>query len=384
MKIAICLNEVGWDVTKELEAVQAWFGDRIELDPEIFLVKLGTPKWNKRSINTVWINKHLQNYFRGHDLVVLNLRPDQWKREGSAGYAANATFYDKKFIAMRSTEEGKRSKNIGWMDNNEFAGRLRHEIIHILYDLTGQKDRLHELEKAGRIDDVLDDIDFSVFKPVIESKKNSMAKNKCEGVVIHHTVTPNDLPISKSTARINAGHRTRNFPLSKKGYYVGYHYLIAKNGEIKQTRYDEEVGAHSPDDRGNFRFIGLSLIGNFNNDKLEGSQYQSLVLLIKKLAKKYGWTAEDIHYHQQFKPTACPGKNVISQIEQIKEDVFNPQPMISPWAKEASEWVVENKLIQNWDEPKEPISREALAVILHRYSNLIKNEKMVQKSDSVD
>jgi len=195
--------------------------------------------------------------------------------------------------------------------------------------------------------------------------------NKCEGVVLHHSVTPQDLPLNQSVARINAGHRKRQFPMSKKHYYVGYHYVIAKNGEVRQTRFDYEVGAHSPQQQGNFKYLGVALIGNFNNDVLEGEQYDALISLLRRLAKDYNWAKEDIHFHQEFKPTACPGKDVIGKLPQIREDIFNPDPMISPHAKEAVKWASKEKLIQNWDEPQAPMSRENFAVVLHRFYKML-------------
>lgn len=176
MKVLICFNREGWDVNKEFKAIKQWLGDLIDIQFTAKVIDIGAPKWNKdKSImNRLWVIRNLKDYFKEYDLVVLNNFNEDWNNEGLLGYADNNKVLGKKFIAMTSEPGGKRNRNRGWLNNNEFAGRLRHELVHILFDLTGQKDQLHSLESKGQIDKVLDILDFNILEPEVEFNSKPM------------------------------------------------------------------------------------------------------------------------------------------------------------------------------------------------------------------
>jgi len=147
--------------------------------------------------------------------------------------------------------------------------------------------------------------------------------NKREGAVIHHTVTPQGQDLQSALTSINESHRRRGFPESESGSYIGYHYIISSKGTVAQTRQDYEVGAHTAEEQMNYKRLGIALMGNFNDDILEGEQREAIIVLLAKKIQQYGWEQEDIGYHGQFKQTACPGYSIKDQFSDIIQEAFN-------------------------------------------------------------
>ena len=58
------------------------------------------------------------------------------------------------------------------------------------------------------------------------------------------------------------------------GTYISYHYLIAKDGLVVQTRCIDEIGFHNS--RHNEDSLGVALVGNFNKEKPTTAQYKAL------------------------------------------------------------------------------------------------------------
>lgn len=156
--------------------------------------------------------------------------------------------------------------------------------------------------------------------------------NTHEYINIHHSVTPQGEPTVRAVGRINYAHQNRwpGLNPSSLGYYVGYHYLINSNGDVVQTRADNDTGVHNNINNMNYKAIGVCLIGNFEDDKLEGEQRKSLIQLVASLTKKYKIPKENIGYHKQFKATQCPGKNVIDQWNDILDEIY--EVGIPEWA----------------------------------------------------
>lgn len=144
-------------------------------------------------------------------------------------------------------------------------------------------------------------------------------------IVLHHTATP-QTTIASQEKSINTAHKGRGFPLSKLGWHIGYHYLIDLEGTVKQFRGDEEVGAHCKEQMMNYKGIGVSLVGNFEETTITSSQYSSLIKLLKDLKDKHKIPKENFGYHKMYKPTACPGRNILGIWNKILDDVFNEEP----------------------------------------------------------
>lgn len=122
--------------------------------------------------------------------------------------------------------------------------------------------------------------------------------------VIHHSLTPKALPADQAERSFNNSHKTRKFPISSKGWYIGYHYVIYGNGELRQYREDHEIGAHTSEQQMNYKSIGICLSGNFDMELPNPEQIETLKQLMKRLKIK---TA---HPHRHFAPKSCYGRNL--------------------------------------------------------------------------
>lgn len=133
---------------------------------------------------------------------------------------------------------------------------------------------------------------------------------------------------------IDRGHQVRwdGATRSSLGYYGGYHYLIERNGVIKQYRKDSEVGAHNNVDEMNYKAIGVCFAGNMEKQNLSKEQRRAGLELVKQLQKKYSIPNENVQPHKKYKATACPGKSTLEFIEELKEVPLDWKGEIELWA----------------------------------------------------
>lgn len=127
-------------------------------------------------------------------------------------------------------------------------------------------------------------------------------KNIPNKIIVHHTA---DNANSPQIIKIDKSHQQREFPQSSLGWFVGYHYLIEKNGYVIQCKNIDEEGAHTIGE--NLSSIGICLTGNFDIEKPTTSQIQSMVRLIDELIKITPITRTAIYPHRHFASTNCYG-----------------------------------------------------------------------------
>jgi len=89
-------------------------------------------------------------------------------------------------------------------------------------------------------------------------------------VITHHCGGTDAQPLADSSFAtvddVNSWHYAR-WPefKSQRGYFVGYHYFISKDGTVTQTRNHNEEGAHVIGM--NSKSIGVCFAGNFDLTK---------------------------------------------------------------------------------------------------------------------
>lgn len=106
--------------------------------------------------------------------------------------------------------------------------------------------------------------------------------NTPEVVITHHALSK-----AAHTARdVNEWHKQR-WPsfVSRRGFHVGYHYVIDSNGTLTQTRDHDEEGAHVIGM--NRRSIGVCFMGNFDNHYPSEAQLKTWDWLYNELQKQY-------------------------------------------------------------------------------------------------
>jgi len=147
--------------------------------------------------------------------------------------------------------------------------------------------------------------------------------------VIHNTETPQSETLQETVDSISKSHH-RRFPtqkLSCVGTYISYHYLIAKDWLVVQTRCIDEIGFH--DGKTNETSIGVALVGNFNTplETPTKEQYEALRQLLTIL--KWQFTGAIVQPHWSW-GSSCPwklfDKNEI--IDFIKNIPTNKNPLL--------------------------------------------------------
>ena len=123
-------------------------------------------------------------------------------------------------------------------------------------------------------------------------------------VILHHTASA---MASTSVDDILRWHLQRGMS------GIGYHFVIAPDGVIHNTRWIQRVGAHT---RGhNLDSVGIALIGNFERETPTSAQVNALVTLLKDLQREYGIAR--LQLHGDLTPTKCPGRNLRALVPQI-------------------------------------------------------------------
>jgi N-acetyl-anhydromuramyl-L-alanine amidase AmpD len=124
-------------------------------------------------------------------------------------------------------------------------------------------------------------------------------------IVIHHTAAV--APVPQFDA-INDWHKARGFTLSSLGYYVGYHYVIEKDGTVRKAREDNEIGCHAIG--ANHNSIGICLVGDFDSDLPTDAQIVALGALIETKQHEHCLPIDAVYPHRHVSTTGCYGKRL--------------------------------------------------------------------------
>lgn len=124
--------------------------------------------------------------------------------------------------------------------------------------------------------------------------------NKPTVFILHHSASP----ATTKVGDIDRWHKAR-WPgfISRRGYHVGYHYVIESDGLTIQTRDHNEEGAHCIGM--NRSSIGVCVVGNFNSGEPTVAQLTAWYKLHAKLKKEFGDLP--IRPHRAYAKTDCFG-----------------------------------------------------------------------------
>jgi len=128
-------------------------------------------------------------------------------------------------------------------------------------------------------------------------------------IVIHHTGNPTDDDLSAE--EIHQSH------LNQGWVGIGYHFVIRKDGTIERGRPEWAIGSHAYGE--NSHTIGIHVCGNFEIGAPTEIQLGKLAHLIGNLCADWNIPTDREHIvgHRELMPTACPGKNLFSHIDDI-------------------------------------------------------------------
>lgn len=97
---------------------------------------------------------------------------------------------------------------------------------------------------------------------------------------------------------------------------IGYHFVIDRQGTVWQGRELRYQGAHCRSN--NEHNIGVMCLGNFNMQQPTRQQLDSLAKLTGVLTASYRIPGSRVYGHQELRSTACPGKNLIGYVRNIR------------------------------------------------------------------
>ena len=109
-------------------------------------------------------------------------------------------------------------------------------------------------------------------------------------------------------AEVDRYHKSRGFPRSSLGFYVGYHYLIEYDGAVRQARVDTEIGAHDAGE--NYGSIGVCMAGDFTSVYPTDAQAAAAARLCAALVARWNIPNTRIEPHRWGDTTSCPGKKL--------------------------------------------------------------------------
>ncbi|MHC4990151.1 MAG: peptidoglycan recognition protein family protein [Planctomycetota bacterium] len=89
---------------------------------------------------------------------------------------------------------------------------------------------------------------------------------------------------------------------------IGYHFAVDRAGRVWECRPLHWQGAHVRDH--NLRNVGLVALGNFDEQRPTNAQLVSLQTHARWLMHHYRVPATRLRTHQEWAPTACPGRYV--------------------------------------------------------------------------
>lgn len=152
------------------------------------------------------------------------------------------------------------------------------------------------------------------------------------GVVIHHSASGGSVDGHVVDAEtIGSWHQQRGFSAEyrNEAYTIGYHYVILPDGTVQQGRPEWMVGAHT---YGYNDYLGVCLVGNFDSGanpagaqqpaRPTEQQMAALEELLRDLMRKYRLRPDEVHGHNEFGATACPGDRF--PLEELRDALREP------------------------------------------------------------
>lgn len=121
-------------------------------------------------------------------------------------------------------------------------------------------------------------------------------------IVIHHSAVSRDKNPDQFIANNNY-HKSKGFPLSSLGYYLGYNYEISSTGIVRQARKEGEIGAHTVGL--NDMSIGICMDGEFDTEIPTEQQTEAMSKLLKEILTRH--PKAKITYHRNWAKKTCPG-----------------------------------------------------------------------------
>jgi hypothetical protein len=132
-------------------------------------------------------------------------------------------------------------------------------------------------------------------------------------ITIHHTASPNQDSDTRSRLR-----HIQQFHIHTRGWCdIGYHFLVARDGQVWEGRPLSENGSHVLNN--NSGNVGIALIGNFMGASPTEAQLAASARVIAELSRTYGIAIDTdrIKGHKAMRSTECPGRVLDDALPQL-------------------------------------------------------------------
>jgi len=130
-------------------------------------------------------------------------------------------------------------------------------------------------------------------------------------IIIHCSATPEGRDVKTETIR--------GWHLQRGWSDIGYHYVIELDGQMKEGRPLEIVGAHVRGQNNNS--VGICYVGGVDEqmrpkNTLNECQEEQLIAILKWLKDKF--PKATIHGHNEFSAKSCPSFDVQKWLKEVE------------------------------------------------------------------
>ncbi len=226
-----------------------------------------------------------------------------------------------------------------------------------------------------------------IFRPKIIKEKNDKGEPlfwpiaespRIQKIVIHHTgenvLTRNSKRSPKEIMRAIYYYHT----ITRGWGDIGYNYVIDKNGNIYEGRAGgpKAVGAHVA--YHNIGTIGISLMGNFNQEEPTVAQLKVLAILLADHSERFGINltgrseflginSNNVTGHnsvaREGHKTSCPGKNLREKLPEIIKAAMEISEIFSDMLPKGLDFLSKSKKASKFRKNKRFIRRKKEEVI---------------------
>jgi N-acetylmuramoyl-L-alanine amidase CwlA len=114
-----------------------------------------------------------------------------------------------------------------------------------------------------------------------------------------------------------------------KGWSKGPHIFVAPDGIWLMT--DMQKNGYHAGLKGNWRTIGIEVVGNYDHKKWDGVVKDNALFVINTLQKRLDISDDKIMFHRDYSPKSCPGNSIskewlMRELERYRNKLYDDIP----------------------------------------------------------
>ena len=184
---AIVRNQCSAITMKKINDAEKWFLPYCNMNIDVHTIN-EKPKWNNGEIDLDWWKWNISPIVQGYDIAAHCLPSRLWENEEYGGWHKLQDVFGTRRIDLHA-DSGDKSRDFADIQE-EFYGRLLHELCHTLDQLFGGVDNVHKFDyKKKDLKAVLDTINFSAEKKGYELDSQFRMFKKYDGRIIERKIS---------------------------------------------------------------------------------------------------------------------------------------------------------------------------------------------------